>query len=195
MKALGILVGVIVLLALLGSCAAGYGVSRAGGVGTVTILRDLGIIILAFLSFVMAAIWGAIYFGAAWAVDRFGPKAPAGVRWVGVKVAKAEALAERGTEEGVVRPLAGATRRLTTTATFVKAVGAEGAPASQAAQRWRHELTTWPTLIHRLRGRQPGADGAVAPEARPAPERAMPPAGTQGAREEQEAPVAGVSAR
>ncbi len=150
-KRLAIVVGVAVLVALLASCAAGFGVSRVGGVGLVTILRDVGIMILALVSLVIALAWGGIYFGLAWAVGRFGGKLPTGLHWAGGKVTVVEGAAERGTERFVIRPLATTVRRLAEGRTFVRRLGSGVDSGAVPVGRWSRELTSWPTWQHRLR--------------------------------------------
>jgi hypothetical protein len=116
-RAIGLLVGAIVLIALAISCGAGYAASR-GGAGVVAGVRDVGIIILAILSLIMALLWGAIYFVLAWVLARFGPKGITGLRWVGGKAALVEQKVGHGSEEYIVRPLARTVRRLTTASTL-----------------------------------------------------------------------------
>ncbi|MDQ3701502.1 MAG: hypothetical protein M3442_11360 [Chloroflexota bacterium] len=151
MKRLAVLVGVAVLVALLGSCAAGFGVSQAGGIGLVTVLRDLGIMILALVSLAIALIWGGIYFGLAWVVGHFGGRIPAGLRWVNGKVAVVEGATDRGAERFVVRPLAATAGRLTEGRTFLSRLGSGVDATTAPVRRWSREVTAWPTLQHRLR--------------------------------------------
>jgi hypothetical protein len=183
-KSLAIGVGLILLLALIGSCGAGYAISRVQDTPATVLgaLRDVGVIILALFYLIMVVILAAIYFGLAWVVGEFGHKAVDGVRWIGAKVASASALANRGTEEGVVRPLAGIARYLTTGATFVREVGTGTSAAAAASSRhWRQELSAWPTLRNRLRGRvalprqgtlRRDGERTAAPAAAPAPSTA-----------------------
>lgn len=150
-KRLAIVAGVAVLVALLGSCAAGFGVSQAGGVGLVTALRDLGMIILALVSLAIALIWGGIYFGLAWLIGHFGGRVPMGLRWVNGKVAVVEGAIDRGAERFVVRPVAATAGRLTAGRTFLSHLGGGVDASTASVRRWRREVTTWPTLQHRRR--------------------------------------------
>ncbi len=146
-RAIGLLVGAIVLIALAVSCGAGYAVSRSG-MGAVAGVRDVGIIILAILSLIMALLWGVIYFVLAWALARFGPKGIAGLRWMGDKTALVEQKVGRGSEEYVARPLAKTARSLTMVRTFGSRVlsGPAGERASESPTARRRSL--W----QRLRG-------------------------------------------
>ena len=149
MKSLAIRVGLIILLVGLGSCAAGFGVSRSGGSGAVATLRDVGIIILACISLVIAAAWGSIYFGAAWTIGRFGGKALAAPRWVQPMAFKFERAMTDSTERMVIRPLAATSRAVTAGATLVDRI--VNGPSDDRG--WDREVRGWPTLMHRLRGR------------------------------------------
>lgn len=159
MKELGLRVGVIVLLTAIGSCAAGFGVSRADGTGVpviVSALRDIGIILLALFSLIMAAVWGGLYFGAGWAVGRFGGKAPALLRWVGGKTTKVEQVIDQTAEKRIVRPTARVARSLSATTSFVTHASTRRAPASfpQAVVKLRSGLTR---QLRWARGARPAA--------------------------------------
>jgi hypothetical protein len=148
MKALGIQVGVTVLILVLLAIGLGVAVSLFGGAGAVRVLRDLGIIILAIFSLVMAIVPAAIYFVAAWAVGRYGGKAIGGVRWVGGKTLWVEERAGAGVERFAIRPFARTTGAVATGTRFVQEfVG----PAGRLD--FSHEATRWRTFANRLRGR------------------------------------------
>ncbi len=149
MKALGIQVGVTVLVTLALAIALGFVVSRFGGAGVVRVLRDLGIIVLALFSLIMAVVPAAIYFGASWAIGRYGGKALSGVRWVGGKTLWVEERTGAGVERFAVRPFARTTGALTTGTRFVQEF--VGGPAGRLDLS--HERTRWRTRVNRLRGR------------------------------------------
>lgn len=163
MKSLAIQVLVIVLAVLLGSCGAGFAVSRVGGAGVVGALRDVAVIILALLYLVMVAVWAGIYFGAAWAVERFGGKGVVGLRWVRNKVMQIDAKIEQTTENTIIRPAARVDRWLAATGTFVESLTGHGPPDTSG--EFRAELTGWRTRLNRVRGRV--APESVAHAARP----------------------------
>jgi hypothetical protein len=149
MKRLAIQVLVVVGFVWLASCAAGFGIARAGGLGGVTALRDLGIIVLALLSLVTTLIVCVIFFGGAWAVGEFGPKGVGGLRWVGAKVARVEGATVNATERFVVRPLARTSRRAVSSTTLVRQL----VSPSDRRTPWQNELSRWTTRINRRRGR------------------------------------------
>jgi hypothetical protein len=152
MKALLLQVGIALLVALLVSCGSGYAISSAGGVGAVTALRDIGIIILAIFYLLTAAIIGGIYFGLAWAVGRFSGKAVFGAGWVARKVFQAEDLVAAGVDRGAVRPVARTARYLTTTKEFV-ATTLRGGDRAAAMSRGRDAaVRTVTSLARQLRG-------------------------------------------
>jgi hypothetical protein len=64
----------------------------------------------------------AVSFGGTFAIDRFGPKAVAGVRKAGTYVSKAEDVTQNVVEKAAVRPVARTSRLLTTGVSFVRAV-------------------------------------------------------------------------
>ena len=147
MKALGIQVGLAVLLAALGSCAAGYVVAGSAPANALGPLRDLGIIVLALLSLVMAAAWAGIYLGAAWAVGRFGGKGVSALSWVHGRVATLEGAIGRGAERMVVRPVAGASGRIAAGSTFVRRLAGGARPAAYP----RAALAPVTSLVRQLR--------------------------------------------
>ena len=119
MKRIALQTGAAVLAGLLASCGIGY---AAAGTNALTGLRDVAIIILALFSIVGSLVLAAVSFGGTWAIDRFGPKAVAGVRRVGGYVSKAEDVTESVAEKAAVRPAARAARLLTSGASFVRTV-------------------------------------------------------------------------
>jgi hypothetical protein len=148
-RQLAIQVGLIVLGLALGSCVAGYGISRAGATDASAALRDIGIIILAIFSMITALIWAAIYFGGAAAIARFGPKGPAMLRRLGGLVLRLEAAVDTGTERFVTRPLGKSVRGITTGATFVR----ELANPERPLESVRRVATSGRTMWNRLRDR------------------------------------------
>lgn len=114
--------GLALLVAAAGSCGAGFLVSRAGGSGEVTAMRDVGIIILALFSLVGSMILAAIGFAGAWAIDRFGAKVIGAVQWVGRKELAIERGVEGGLDRFAVRPTARVARALTIGTRFPAAV-------------------------------------------------------------------------
>jgi hypothetical protein len=149
LKELGVIVGVAAVVTLAVAIGVTLLVAGVGGAGVVRALRDLGIIILALLSLVTALIMAAVFGGLAFAVARWGPKAPAGIRWVGAKVLRVDAAVERGSEDYVVRPLAKTASAASAAAAFV---GGLQRPLD-AGERWSHEVTRWRTYLNRVRGR------------------------------------------
>jgi hypothetical protein len=160
-KRLALIVGAAVLIALVFSLIAGYAISAAGGVAAVTVLRDLGLIILSLFTLVFTFIWLAIYFVAAWGVGHFGRRLPAGIRWAAEKVATASQVTERGAERFAVRPLAGVARRLTTARALTEGL-APGPALRQdlsrrpdATGRSRHSFDQAPTSPANVQVGQP----------------------------------------
>jgi hypothetical protein len=149
LKALAIRVGLIVFAALLLAIVLGFVVSHGVGVGAVKVLRDLSVLILAFLTLVSAAIWAAIYLGAAWGVGRYGGLALRGLRWAGTKVLWVEGRVDVGMERFILRPLARSVRVTVTGATLGRTLLA----GPDRRLDFRHELTQWRTRVNRLRGR------------------------------------------
>ena len=118
MKKIALQAGAAVLAGLLASCGIGY---AAAGTNALTGVRDVAIIILALFSIVGSLVLAAVSFGGTWAIDRFGPKAVAGVRKVGTYVGRAEDVTQNAMEKAAVRPVARASRLLTSGAAFVRA--------------------------------------------------------------------------
>ena len=118
MKKIALQTGAAVLAGLLASCGIGY---AASGTGALIGLRDVAIIILALFSIVGSLVLPAISFGGTWAIDRFGPKAVAGVRKLGTYVSRAEGMTTNAMEKAAVRPVARASRMMTSGAAFVRA--------------------------------------------------------------------------
>ncbi|MBI3971286.1 MAG: hypothetical protein HY332_08345 [Chloroflexi bacterium] len=149
MKQLAIQVGLIVLLFGLGSCAAGFAATRVDIGPVVAATRDVAIIILAVISLLMAAAWGIVYFGAAWAVGRYGQKVLTAMRWVYGKTRRVEDGVLAGSERFVVRPLASTARTVTQATTLVsRSVAGPTAPSDLG-----HEVTGWRSYIRRRQGR------------------------------------------
>jgi hypothetical protein len=133
-------VGLIVLIVWLGSCAAGAGAARVGATGALGALRDVGIILLAIVSLVMAAIWAAVYLASAWAVGRFGDRAIGLVRRTATGVQRVERGIDAGMERVVVRPLGRMARLGTSATTYLRLLVAgrrQALPAEAAVSRWR----------------------------------------------------------
>jgi hypothetical protein len=157
-------VGGIVLLTLLGSCAAGYLIVTSGGGAVVQDLRDVSVWILAFFYMLVVLFLGAIYFVLAWLVGFYGPRLPAALRWTGARVTAVEGVTERVAEHYVIRPLARTAALASEGRAFVHAL-TEGASAATAPVR------------HRLRG-------GGSPIALPSPQQAGRPAAQTGAPEQ-----------
>src|SRR5439155_10360710 len=148
-KALGIQVGITVLVTLALAIGLGWVVWQYGGAGVLRVLRDISIIILAVFSLVMALAWGGIYFGAAFAIGRFGGKAIGGARWVGQKTLWVEERVGIGMERFVARPFARGTRAVVTGTTFARELVVGPVERLDLS----HERTRWRTALNRLRGR------------------------------------------
>jgi hypothetical protein len=118
-KALGLRVGVIVLVALIGSFAAGYAITAYGAGGTVSGLKDVALLILALIYAVYTLVLAVVLFALAFAIGHYGAYLPQGVRWVSAKTSQGETVVDGGLERVVVRPLARTQRLLTTSKTFV----------------------------------------------------------------------------
>lgn len=119
MKSLLTIIGVAALVALLASCGIGYLAVEGPGRSVVTVLRDLSIVLFALYVLIGSVIAVAIFGGGAWAIERFGAKAVAGLAWVRQKVHRAEDLALSGVERAVVRPLARSAEGVTMARTLV----------------------------------------------------------------------------
>jgi hypothetical protein len=140
MRPLLVRVGLIVLVVWLGSCAAGAGAARAGATGALGALRDVGIILLAIVSLVMAALWAGLYLATAWAVGRFGDRAIGLLRRAGTNVQRVERRIDAGTERVVVRPLGRVARLATAATTFLRRLVAgqrQVLPAEAGVSPWR----------------------------------------------------------
>ncbi|MGI8422641.1 MAG: hypothetical protein ACR2NO_00745 [Chloroflexota bacterium] len=123
MKQLAALTGGAVLVTLIASCGLGF---AASGTQSTVALRDVAIIILAIFSLTGSLILGAVSFGGAWAIGRFGQKAVAAVARAGRIVGRAEHVTQSVVERTTVRPVARTARLLTSGATFVRAaIGAD----------------------------------------------------------------------
>lgn len=148
MKRLAIETGVAVLAALVVALSVAALVTNAGGGGALRALAALAMVILAFFSFVMAVIWAAIYFGAAWAVGRFGGRAIFGLRWVGAKTVWAETRVGEGMERFVARPFAAVAGAGASASAFLRHFSA--GPVERLDMT--HEVGGWRTFRNRLRG-------------------------------------------
>ena len=118
MKRLALQTGAAVLAGLLASCGLGF---AAAGTNATAGLRDVAIIILALFSVIGSLVLAGVSFGGAWAIDRFGPKAVAGVQKAGKLVGRAEDVTQNVMEKATVRPVARTSRLLTSGAAFVRA--------------------------------------------------------------------------
>lgn len=118
MKRLALQAGAAVLVGLLASCGLGY---AAAGTQVTTPMRDISIIFLAVFSLIGSLVLAAVSFVGAWAVERFGSKAVAGVRKAGRLVGRAEDVTQNVVEKATVRPVARTARVFTSGATFVRA--------------------------------------------------------------------------
>ena len=119
MKKIALQAGAAVLAGLLASCGIGY---AAAGTSALTGLRDVAIIILALFSIVGSLVLAAVSFGGTWAIDRFGPRAVAGVQKLGTYVSRAEDVTQNAMEKAAVRLAARVSRLLTSGAAFVRTV-------------------------------------------------------------------------
>jgi hypothetical protein len=150
-KRLAQIAGLAVLAGLLASCGLGWAVSSAGGVGAVSALRDLSIIILALLTLVPTIIGLAVYFGLAFVVGKWGGKVLVGVGWVARKVAWGEGLVNSSLDRVAVRPVAKTARALTMGKQFVVASARRGERVSEFDRQSRHAVRTVTSLLRQLR--------------------------------------------
>ena len=91
---------------LLGSCVIGVASVELGGRDAVTIGRDLGIFVIALMTWISAVIGFAIWFGLAAGTGAATNAMVRGLRWVGKKAGDADEATARGLERYVVRPFA-----------------------------------------------------------------------------------------
>lgn len=91
---------------LLGSCAIGIASVELGGRNAVIVGRDLGIFVIAFMTWIAALIGFAIWFGLAAGTGAATGAMVRGLRWVGKKSADADEATARILERFVVRPFA-----------------------------------------------------------------------------------------
>jgi hypothetical protein len=126
MKRLGLQVGVAVLAAFAVSCGAGFAVSYGGGSDAVIVLRDIGIILLAIFSLVGTIIFGAVNFGGAWAIGRFGGKATGGLAFVKGWTLKIESKVDSSLDSYIVRPMAKTSRAAAEGTRFIAALTRRG---------------------------------------------------------------------
>ena len=102
---------------LLGSCVIGVAAVELGGRDAVTIGRDLGIFVIALMTWISAVIGFAIWFGLAAGTGAATNAMVRGLRWVGKKAGDADEATARGLERFVVRPFAVGVGYATTGAT------------------------------------------------------------------------------
>lgn len=91
---------------LLGSCVIGVASVELGGRDAVTIGRDLGIFVIALMTWISAVIGFAIWFGLAAGTGAATNALVRGLRRVGKKAGDADEATARGLERFVVRPFA-----------------------------------------------------------------------------------------
>jgi hypothetical protein len=187
LKVFAIQVGLAVLVVFLGSCAAGYLIVNAGGGGILASVRNVGLLLLAPIYLIQAVFWMGVYFALAWAVGMYGPKIPWALRWSAGKLATADRTIGHGAQEYVVRPVAKTVGRVVEVRALFSRFRTDAAAGATPVRRLTREVTDWPTLQHRLRGRSAPlpaqTEGASAPL--PAPPQAPPRAETEGAGEPQ----------
>lgn len=150
-------VGIALLVAFLASCGAGFALSRDGDSTALLVLRDLSVIVLALLSLVGTVTAAAVYFGSTWAVDRFGAKAIAGVHWVGRKTYRAETVVEKVMDRFAVRPLAKATRAITSAGSFASASARRGPRVDALVAQRATVVRSVNGLLRQIRGNPIGA--------------------------------------
>ena len=102
---------------LLGSCVIGVAAVELGGRDAITIGRDLGIFVIALMTWISAVIGFAIWFGLAAGTGAATNAMVRGLRWVGKKAGDADEATARGLERFVVRPFAVGVGYATTGAT------------------------------------------------------------------------------
>jgi hypothetical protein len=153
-KRLGMWVGVGVLGVFLGSCAVGYAVVNYGGEGALAGARNVGLMVLALFYLIQAVIWSVVYFALAWVIGFYGPKLPQALRWTGGKLATVEQATRSGSERYLVRPLAATVALATRSKALVSNVSRDLTQTSAPLRRRTRELSDWPTLQNRLRGRR-----------------------------------------
>ncbi len=108
---------------LLGSCAIGVATVELGGRDAVTVGRDLGIFVIALMTWISSVIGFAIWFGMAAGTGAATDSMVRGLRWIGKKAGDADEAASRGLERFVVRPLAAGVG-FATTITAARAIAA-----------------------------------------------------------------------
>ena len=153
LKVFAIQVGVAVLVILLGSCAAGYLIVNTGGGGNLASVRNVGLLLLAPVYLIQAIFWTGVYFALAWAVGMYGPKVPWALRWSAGKLATADRKIGHGAQEYVVRPVAKTVGRVVEVRALFSRFRTDAAAGATPVRRLTREVTDWPTLQHRLRGR------------------------------------------
>jgi hypothetical protein len=158
-KRLALWVGVGVLGVFLGSCAVGYAVVNFGGEGALAGARNVGLMVLALFYLVQALIWSVAYFALAWVIGFYGPKLPQALRWAGGKLATVEQATVSGSERFIVRPLAATVRLANQSKALVSNVSREATQSATPLRRWTREVSDWPTLQNRLRGRRDSEEG------------------------------------
>lgn len=102
---------------LFGSCVIGVAAVELGGRDAVTVGRDLGIFVIALMTWIAAVIGFAIWFGLAAGTGAATGAMVRGLRWIGKKAADADEATARGLERFVVRPFAAGAGWATTAAT------------------------------------------------------------------------------
>jgi hypothetical protein len=153
-KRLGLWVAVGVLGVFLGSCAVGYAIVSVGGGGALAGARNVGLMVLALFYLIQVAIWSVLYFALAWLIGFYGPKLPQALRWTGGKLTTVEQVTRSGSERYIVRPLASTVRVATQSRALVSNASREAAHSTAPLRRWTRELSDWPTLQNRLRGKR-----------------------------------------
>jgi hypothetical protein len=120
-KHLAIWVFGVVAGVLLGSCAIGIASVELGGRDAIIVGRDIGIFIIAVMTWISAVIGFAIWFGLAAGVGATTDAVIRSLRWVGKKSVDADEATARFLERFVVRPFAVGVG-FTTTATTARRI-------------------------------------------------------------------------
>lgn len=137
-------VGGSVIGTLLLSCTIGVAVTQFGGRDAVTVARDLGIFVIALMTWMSAVVGFAIWFGLAAGIGYGTGAMVRGLRWVAAKAAQADTAIADGLQRYVVRP----TSKGAGTATAVKISLREWADLLERARsRARDQIQIARTLV------------------------------------------------
>lgn len=139
---------------LLASCAIGVASVELGGRDAVIVGRDLGIFVIALMTWISAVIGFAIWFGLAAGTGAATGAMVRGLRWVGKKAGDADEAAARALERFVVRPLAAGVGYATTISTArAIAIGTLARARRSAADAFRDSVDQLRAVVEGVRPR------------------------------------------